>query len=147
MRELCFANECLPEDRRVRKRLESALSCTSKPGKTGQSRARPGNAGIDVYHMGVCAEDPSFFVPNRGFWLGIKLEKHCQKSPRGTPIFEEKVARCVQISLVSRFSCGARLSCRKNPMFVSRLFRLLNFHVVCGRAQIGTRGPPDYFVF
>ena len=60
MRELCFANECLPEDRRVRKRLGSTLSCTAKPGKTGQDRARPGNTRIDVYHMGVYAEDPPF---------------------------------------------------------------------------------------
>ena len=57
MRELCFANECLPEDRRVRKRLGSGSACTPK---TGQNRAKPGNARIDVYHMGVCAEDPPF---------------------------------------------------------------------------------------
>ena len=60
MRELCFANECLPEDRRVRKRLGSGSAWIAKPGKTGQDRARPGNARIDVYHLGVCAEDPPF---------------------------------------------------------------------------------------
>ena len=60
MRELCFANECLPELRRVRKRLGSGSAWIAKPGKTGQDRARPGNGRIDVYHMGVCAEDTSF---------------------------------------------------------------------------------------
>ena len=60
MRELCFANDCLPEDRRVRKRLGSGSAWIAKPGKTGQSRAKPGNARIDVFSMGVCAEDPPF---------------------------------------------------------------------------------------
>ena len=50
MRELCFANECLPEDRRVRKRLGSESAWI----------ARPGNARIDVFSMRVCAEDPPF---------------------------------------------------------------------------------------
>ena len=40
MRELCFANERHPEDRRVRKRLGFGTACTSKPGKTGQRANR-----------------------------------------------------------------------------------------------------------
>ena len=42
LRELCFANECLPVLRRVSKRLGSSLACSARPGTTGHNRARPG---------------------------------------------------------------------------------------------------------
>ena len=41
-----------------------------------------------------------------------------------------KVARCVQIPLSFRFSCGLRLSCRKNRFFASSWLRLVDFYVV-----------------
>ena len=133
MRELCFANECLPEDRRVRKRLGSGSAWIAKPGKTGQNRARPGKARQRQNRClpyGSLRGGPPFFEPNRCFWLRRKSQKHRQTNPSGTPTFVEKVGRCVQISLAFRFSFGARLSCRKNSIFPSRLFRLLDVYVV-----------------
>ena len=50
-----------------------------------------------------------FFRPNRCFWLRVISQKNRQNSPKGTPIFVKKVARCVQIPSSLRFSCGLRL--------------------------------------
>ena len=50
-----------------------------------------------------------FFEPNRCFWLRVISQKNRQNSPKGTPIFVKKVARCVQIPSSLRFSCGLRL--------------------------------------
>ena len=43
--------------------------------KTGQVRASPGNARIDVYHMGVCAEDPPFLSQIDVFGWGSNRKK------------------------------------------------------------------------
>ena len=45
-----------------------------------QGRARPGNAGIDVYHIGVCAEGPPFLSQIDVFGWGSNRKKS-QKEP------------------------------------------------------------------
>ena len=66
-----LAYECHPEDRRVRKRLESRLAGVALPGTAGHNRAQPGSP-VDqriVSQLGV-QNDP-LFRDFCGIWLRI----------------------------------------------------------------------------
>ena len=63
MRELCFANECPPVLRRVRKRLGSRSGCSARAGTAGHCRA---HRRIDSFLSFLGVQNAPLFRPRSG---------------------------------------------------------------------------------